>query len=290
MRDDRPARRWGRLAVFGAVGFLAAVGALLAWTRVTASPGYCASCHSMEAASASAADAVHAQVPCLACHGDRRGAVGAVSYVPTLAREFLAQVAGRPWANGILPAATCTTCHTDLGPPPGTAERARHPGPESACASCHGEVAHRVGERSPVSPDDRHPPRYIQIHGRDAVRAEADASGSCAGCHEPVAFCEACHFRTEYPHEGGWIEQHGTVSDEVGAAACTLCHSPRTFCEGCHGTEIPHAPTWLGEHYRQLQDASDRPCAVCHAPTDCTNCHTRHDKHRGGAVSRRSAG
>ncbi len=266
---DEPPRRRHRLRPLLLASFLLAAAALLVgWNRVASSPSLCGSCHAMREATLSSARSVHADVPCLACH-TQPGLVGALRYVPTLAREGLATATGWEVAGGVLDAAACDRCHTDIRSTPALAKV--HPAGSSSCASCHGEVAHPVATRPPPGPHVRD---YTQTHGRDV----ASKPGECTSCHRPV-FCQACHFRTTFPHPKGWISQHGPVEEAKGPSACTLCH-PTTFCVGCHGTEIPHRATWLGEHWRALEDASTSPCYVCHPRTDCTACHANHDIHR----------
>lgn len=269
----RPGRRrlLGRTLVV-AGGLLVAGLLLVGWNRAASSPRLCGSCHAMDDAALAAARSVHADVPCLACHA-RPGLLGSLRYVPTLAREGVATLTGWDVAGDVLRAAPCARCH-DLASTP--ALRRAHPERGTACDSCHGEVAHPSARARPaaVPPGEGHPDGYVQTHGADAV---ADP-GTCDSCHRPT-FCQACHFRTTFPHPRGWIERHGRVQEVEGPEACALCH-PSTFCVGCHGTEIPHVRTWLGEHWRALQDASREPCLVCHAPTDCSTCHARHATHR----------
>jgi cytochrome c nitrite reductase small subunit len=248
---------------------------LVGWNRAASSPGFCSSCHSMQEATFTASKSVHADVPCLSCHTGS-GLAGSLRYIPSLAREVVAEVTGWNVAEGIMTPATCETCHEDVhadrapSTPEGDQALAAREPPQD-CAACHGDAAH-PGE--PQQPQEPHPQTYVQTHGSDV----AERPASCAKCHE-TRFCQACHFQTSFPHPENWIERHGPVQQARGSDACTLCH-PTTFCVGCHGTEIPHEPTWLGEHWRQLQDQSDAPCAVCHPPQDCKSCHVRHDIHR----------
>ena len=245
---------------------------LLVWNRVAASPRLCASCHSMDQAVSTAARSVHQDISCLACHG-RPGLLGSLRYVPTLMREGVATVTGWDVAGDVLHPAGCGSCHADVATSP--ALEGAHAEQATDCASCHGDVAHpspEVVRRVPPG-EDPHPQGFAQVHGGEYV-----AGPSCATCHS-VSFCQACHFRSNFPHAKGWIQDHGEAQRLDGADSCALCH-PSTFCAGCHGTEIPHRADWLDEHWRSLQDAAVSPCLVCHPPTDCTTCHSEHGIHR----------
>jgi hypothetical protein len=213
-------------------------------------------------------------VSCLACH-TRPGLLGSPRYVPTLVREGAATLTGWHVAGDVLEAVPCQRCHDDLT----TGRlRAAHADASKACTSCHGDVSHPpdplLRRPAPVGTSAKpHPANFNQIHGEAAVQ---DPS-SCATCHQ-TEFCQACHFKSNYPHPDGWISKHGPAQEAEGPDACTLCHAP-TFCAGCHGTEIPHRADWLGEHWRALQGASTTPCLVCHPKTDCTTCHAEHGVH-----------
>ena len=270
--EERPARARRRIGALGVlVGALAVFVLLVAWNKAASSPRLCASCHAMDDAVSSAGDSVHAEVSCLACH-KRPGVLGALGYIPDLARESVQEVTGLEVTEGILEARTCRSCHDDLTSTGALAQAHGEEGP--GCATCHGNAAHPRASPAPP-PDEGHPEGYSQTHGRDATEEPA----SCTTCHQQQGFCTACHFRTRYPHPQGWMTQHGGVQEKEGAQACSLCHAP-TFCVACHGTEIPHAPTWLGEHYRALQGVGSATCTTCHVPRDCALCHARHDVHR----------
>lgn len=245
---------------------------LVAWNRTAHSDRFCASCHSMDRATLSAARSVHDDVSCLACHTGP-GLLGSLRYIPTLGREVVATVTGWNVADGVLQARDCQSCHTTLTTSP--ALKAAHTG-GGTCDTCHGDVSHpvfRIPGAEGQAEGEPHPKGFIQTHGQQVA---ADP-GSCQSCHEPK-FCQACHFRSTFPHPEGWIQLHGQVQEEEGADACVACH-PTTFCVGCHGTEIPHRTNWLGEHWRALQDAPASPCLVCHPTTDCTSCHSEHNVH-----------
>jgi hypothetical protein len=278
---DGPAEapRHRALKAFAVLGGAMAVALLLVgWNRVATTDGFCASCHDVAEAAASAERSVHSDVPCLSCHTGS-GLAGVLRYTPTLMREALHTFTGWEVAHGVLEPRPCGSCHTDLASTP---ELAAAHGTDRTCLSCHGDVAHPqyrlAGFARPVEPvaagESPHPRLFVQTHGDDVVR-EPD---SCADCHG-TDFCEACHFRETYPHPGDWITTHGPTQEQTGIQACEGCH-PETFCAGCHGTEIPHNARWLAEHWRTLQDASPAPCMLCHPKTDCTECHARHEVHR----------
>lgn len=270
-----PGRRALRvLVVLG--GVLAISLFLVGWNRVATSDAFCASCHEVEPAVQSSDRSVHADVPCLSCHTGS-GVLGALRYLPTLARETVDEFTGWDVAHGVLDARSCDSCHRDLTSTPELA--AAHEG-GGDCASCHGDVSHPplrlAGFDRPIEEVEgaAHPRLYVQTHGDDVV-SDPD---SCAECHEED-YCETCHLRETYPHPDNWIERHGPTQIELGPETCQGCHAP-TFCEGCHGTEIPHNVRWLSEHWRDLQDAGAGPCFLCHPRRDCTDCHAKHQVHR----------
>src|SRR3972149_3837390 len=186
------------------------------------------------------------------------------------------------------PASSSCRCSSSAGtvssPPTPSAPPATRwslPSPRRAAPACPGEVSppplRRAGFERPVEAvagEDPHPPAYVQTHGEAVV----GGIGTCVECHD-AGFCEACHFRSTYPHPKRWIEDHGPSQLDEGPDACALCH-PQTFCAGCHGTEIPHRIGWRGEHWRDLQDAPVAACMLCHPKPDCTSCHTEHTVHR----------
>ena len=277
--DRERLRRHRALKVFAVLGGMLAIAMLLVgWNRVATSDEFCASCHEMTPAVASAERSVHSEVPCLSCHTGP-GLAGVLRYTPTLAREVIDEFTGWDVAHGVLASRPCESCHDDIASTPELAA-AHEEGAD--CLSCHGDVAHPpyrlAGFERPVEPvqegENPHPRLYVQTHGDDVVRDLA----SCRDCHE-TNFCEACHLRETYPHPEGWISTHGPTQEQMGIDACEDCH-PETFCAGCHGTEIPHNERWLGEHWRSLRDSSTAPCMLCHPRTDCTECHGEHEVHR----------
>lgn len=264
------------LVVLG--GALAVVLFLVGWNRVATSDAFCASCHEVEPAVQASDRSVHADVSCLSCHTGFSGVLGALRYIPTLARETIDEFTGWDVAHGVLDPRSCVSCHDDLAATPELA--AAHEDAED-CASCHGDVSHPPlrlpGFDRPVdelAEGQVHPRLYVQTHGTDV----ASDPGSCNECHE-TDFCETCHLRETYPHPDDWIETHGPTQIELGPDTCQGCHAP-TFCEGCHGAEIPHDVRWMGEHWRDLQDAGTGPCLLCHPRRDCTDCHAKHQVHR----------
>jgi len=276
MEDEQEPRRGRRrLRPLLFLGVLLALSVLLVgWHRTAASPSFCRTCHAMDDAVASAERSVHADLSCLACHG-QPGLLGSLRYTATFAREGIATITGWKIAHGVLDPRSCVECHSDLTTDPNL--KAAHE-TEATCSSCHGDVSHpplAVAEprATPVAAFP-HPDGWTQTHGQSVT----EAPGSCLTCH-PTSFCETCHFKARFPHPAGWISKHGPVEEQQGAEACTSCH-PTTFCVGCHGTQIPHQFNWLGEHWRALQNGeSVTPCLLCHPTTDCTTCHTMHGIH-----------
>jgi hypothetical protein len=243
------------------------------WNKLVSTPAFCSTCHTMNAATTSAMSSVHSKVPCLACH-ERPGLSGALAYVPTLARESLAQLTGLDFVtSGSLKANACATCHSNLA-------AQGHPSNDPNCLSCHGNVAHpeAVMHTALTKVTYPHPLGYVQTHGQQVVAAP----NSCNSCHQ-TSFCLACHFKTVYPHPANWTQQHGLVEEQKGISACNLCH-PESFCVGCHGTAIPHAADWLSLHWQALQGQSAQPCYTCHPTSDCTNCHAEHAVHNQQSI------
>lgn len=274
MDEEREPERRSRWVAIGlSFAFLLAVILLLVgWNRVAHSSRLCAQCHVMVNDVASAERSVHSELSCLDCH-TRPGLAGSLRYIPTLARETVANVTGWGVAHGVLDARPCESCHTNLTTNP--ALKPAHEG-QTACSSCHGDVTHpplQILTERPSPLTYPHPEGWTTTHGTQI----AQDPGACATCHRPI-FCQACHFKTVFPHPEDWISQHGIEQEKQGPQACTLCH-PSTFCVGCHGTEIPHQSDWLGEHWRALQDAPVTPCLLCHPKTDCTTCHSEHGVH-----------
>jgi nitrate/TMAO reductase-like tetraheme cytochrome c subunit len=91
---------------------------------------------------------------------------------------------------------------------------------QSACDTCH-------GLRMP------HPDGWAERRTLHGVAAEQSPS-VCSRCHTPIPdFCTDCHHEGYDSLRGSWIQQHGPLSSEQGAAACFDCHAP-TACADCH--------------------------------------------------------
>lgn len=237
-------------------------------TRPGPSSALCSSCHVAAPAAATAAESVHADVPCLACHR-RPGITGAATYLPILSTEIIQHLTGVPTVWSDLQAQPCESCHEDVTG--GAILESAHPGPDAECASCHGDVSHPTGVAAVT---DGHPTGYDLTHGRDAAVNPA----VCGECHQGD-FCMACHTQGALPHEDDWISLHGAASIDLGSEGCATCH-PSSFCASCHGTEIPHADDWLGVHHRAVEGVQVAACGTCHASDDCAVCHARHSVHR----------
>ena len=274
--DGRRRSFFGRTLLVAAPIVLVAL-LLVGWHRVASSDAFCSTCHEMVQPANASDRSIHEDVSCLACH-TRSGLLGSLMYLPTFVRETLHKFTPLDIADGVLSAQDCDACHEGIASTP---ELAAAHETDATCDSCHGDVSHPpfrlAGFERPVEAiqgEDPHPAFYVQSHGEDVVSGAA----TCVECHS-TKFCEACHFRSVYPHPQGWIQDHGPTQMEQGADSCTLCH-PTTFCAGCHGTEIPHQANWLDEHWRDLQDAPVSPCLLCHPKADCTTCHAQHGVHR----------
>ncbi|MEN8113310.1 MAG: hypothetical protein ABFS21_02885 [Actinomycetota bacterium] len=244
------------------------------WTRPGPSAAMCSSCHAMEPSAASAANSVHADVPCLACH-TRTGLAGAVTYVPILATEVVQNLTGWSVMYDDLDPRSCVSCHHDLTG--GPLLEVEHPGPDADCATCHGNAAHPTAE-AVADPEKPHPLGFDLTHGREAVNGSAE----CAECHE-VEFCVACHSEGSFPHADGWVTSHGDVQTKEGALGCAMCHTG-SFCSSCHGTEIPHADDWFEIHYRAVEGSQSSACVTCHPANECAQCHARHAVHREQSI------
>lgn len=247
--------------------------ALVGWHKVSASDGFCSSCHSMDGAAITASRSVHADVACLSCHSGS-GVAGSVTYLPVLLREGVASLTGWSVSDGVLKARGCVECHDDLYTSPGM--KAAHANDPAGCESCHGDVSHpsmRLAGLDEPEVGFPHPEGFIDTHGATTV----EAPRSCVECHEEN-FCAACHIRQTFPHPQGWIREHGAEQEAGDIKDCASCHA-QSFCAGCHGTEIPHLTDWLMQHPIELAEKGVTPCLTCHPETDCTVCHSQHNVH-----------
>ena len=116
-----------------------------------------------------------------------------------------------------------------------------------------------------------HPPNFMVRHSGDAYGRDSE----CSNCHEPQAFCQACHVdiglsgsRTVAAgyHDGSpvWLLQHGQAARQ-NLESCASCHR-QVDCTRCHSTlgafkVSPHTSSFDAER-AWLQ--SPRTCLACH--------------------------
>lgn len=258
-------RRWVRRLI-GIAAVLAPLLFLASWSYAEPSRDFCGGCHTVTEAAQATVGAVHADVPCLACH-HRPGLLGSITYYPTLLRETVHEMTGIPIAANVLQPKPCETCHA------ATAATDGHSDLTEPCLACHPDVAHSF----PKVETRPHPETFFEVHGREAVSEPA----TCADCHG-ADFCSTCHVAAPFPHPQDWPAAHGPTFLERGSATCESCH-PTSFCAGCHGGEVPHPESWLEQH-RQSGPIASLTCTTCHAEQDCSVCHAQHEVHRSQSI------
>jgi hypothetical protein len=257
------------------------------------------------------AEAVHAQIQCLACHYGQEGtddmALAHASVVLDPTRE-----------GGEL----CLACHLDL-PDEFPQDRLRTPHDalthgetvDVSCSDCHGAVGHGF---DPVSGDVICPMGVcLDCH----VERQLDSSlTDCNACHigphdpVPAAACNDCHQSTDqWPIVAMASHPLELVGGHAGAAcldchpdasfaqpvgtACADCHQPPgtdhfgPACQDCH-TPAGFAGAQWPDHPLALEGAHQAaPCAGCHVEGQpvpeyrCSTCHPRPENHLPGECS-----
>jgi len=182
----------------------------------------------------------------------------------------------------------CSDCHNELKPYPAShraGDWLRKPAAElgshaelftaqpTSCEVCHGGDAPNNNAfcKGCHVLEVPHPQDFKDFH---ANTGKADP-GVCANCHTYRELCSDCH------HAGAvdgtpWLQVHGGVVNENGAAACfEQCHQEQ-FCVGCHTSRnvVPASHNQAGWTNRAaLSTPALHPAAYEGTPDSCTYCH-----------------
>jgi len=257
------------------------------------------------------AEAVHADIRCVACH-----------YGDTYAQDVEAAHVGTVTDPTQGDAKICAACHPDL-PEEFPQDRLRTPHSEVthgemvdvACSDCHGAVGHGF---DPVSGESICPMGVcLDCHQERNLDSELSECVAChVGPHESVpAFeCSACHQSTDdwqvvemtsHPvdlvgghAQAGCSDCHPDADlDRVLGTQCADCHEPPSDahyspdCQECHtpasfsDARLIDHPVALEGHHQSVS------CAGCHADGQtnpeylCGNCHERPENHLTGECS-----
>jgi len=104
---------------------------------------------------------------------------------------------------------------------------------------------------------------------------------TCSTCHDNTS-CARCH-GSGVPHGSRIVSQHSSYATDPDAY-CTSCHTDERFCLNCHGMEMPHPEGFLAQHSSLTVQLGQELCARCHFSRDCETCHAAHI-HPGGAAN-----
>lgn len=134
--------------------------------------------------------------------------------------------------------------------------------PDSACATCHVQLAQAVRltrddvSRFPVPPSHRRPDFVERGHGEQAQAGRDGVAASCATCHARE-YCTECHVN----------------APEV-AAIQALASDPRSLAARAElRAPASHArPDFMRRHGDQVGRDGVR-CATCHTQESCLGCH-----------------
>ena len=291
-----PTQRWASAGLVT----LAVAGLLLSASAYTAQPGFCANCHSMQAAYADWSRSAHQGVACNACHA-RPGPTGYLGRQLAFAGETFSQALGRvpERIDGTAPNSGCLRCHGAVLKGTMRTETliVRHRDflqSGAKCADCH--LAHKDKGRKVASM-----PQCVICHNgtdapaacstchrrdvgaggkRDVVKINIAPMRGCDGCHS-VERCSA-HHGTVMPHEQNWFKEHGKIASGADEPICWRCHERRDYasCRRCHTAIPPHdmrgRPGWVSTHQAVVRDKQPyalRNCKVCHEVSFCGGCH-----------------
>jgi Ni/Fe-hydrogenase subunit HybB-like protein len=255
-----------------------------------------------------AAEAVHANIRCVACHfGDRYTREMEAAHAGTITDP----TGGDAWI--------CVACHQNL-PDEFPQDRLRTPHDavthgemaDVSCSDCHGAVGHGF---DPVSGDiicpmgvclDCHQERNLatQLTDCDACHIaphETVPAYTCNQCHQstdewrlvelgthPVelvgghaqADCSGCHQDAGFGQKVSTecADCHQPPDNDHYGPVCQDCHTPAAFQEA----RLPDHPVPLEGHHESA------PCAGCHADAEpapeyaCGDCHERPENHLPG--------
>ncbi|MGD8473886.1 MAG: Ni/Fe-hydrogenase cytochrome b subunit [Anaerolineae bacterium] len=257
------------------------------------------------------AEAVHADIRCVACH-----------YGDTYARDVEVAHVGTVTDPTEGDAQICVACHPEIREE-FPEDRLRTPHNEVihgdvadvSCSDCHGAVGHGF---DPVSGQTICPMGVcLDCHQERNLDSELSECDAChVGAHDPVLGyeCSTCHQSTEawqavdmisHPvelvgghaqaacsgcHPNGDFEQavntecadcHEAPGDSHYGADCQECHTPASFSDA----RMPDHPVKLEGYHESAS------CEGCHADGEtspeylCSNCHERPENHLIGECS-----
>jgi len=208
--------------------------------------------------SVASCQACHTQESCAACHtappapvmsiypagaGRGQGAVIVRSRPPSHQADF-SDIHAPAATSGMK---TCQGCHT-----------------RPQCLDCH----RGTPERTP----QYHPQTFLERHPAAAYARETN----CSDCHNPAAFCQACHVQAGLGSPKGALQpgyhdafpafqlNHGQAARQS-LETCTSCHVEKD-CLTCHSALYgrgfnPHGP---GFDPQKMLKANPQMCTVCH--------------------------
>jgi hypothetical protein len=259
---------------------------LRVWNYTQHDPGFCRTCHLMEASWEKWETSAHSRVECHACHQQ-----SIVDNMTQLAK-FIALQPETIEKHAEVDYEKCAACHLSNDPRwlqvvatnghvvhfgrlglecVGCHSRGVHRfvRPIESCRECHGEIVMKAARMEAV--------HCTACHGFLAAEGTLEEPGreSCLECHTELAgfddssphaqfVCGQCH----KPHEkrqptsgdcGGCHQVEGPgLHAHPGHAQCITCHAPhgwktqaRLTCESCHSDRLDHYP--------------DAGCPACHS-------------------------
>jgi hypothetical protein len=214
-------------------------------------------------------DGAHAQVTCVACHGEKLDLTARTSCRDCHDSDERQAHSGAFDREMAVAQKSCDQCHTTADWKQSTYAAARHPLPliEShaiKCEDCHGVAKHQF-PRLPAT----------------ALAAQGPLDQSCVACHNDVhdgkfsQDCASCHGFKAFTQDAKFSnEQHAAIGFPIEQAHL------KASCEDCHGARTPSG----GLRQLAIADALTKGCVVCHTDDDphrgqfaeqaCKSCHT----------------
>ena len=230
----------------------------------TSTPGFCNSCHEMNAAYNTWQSSVHAEVACVQCHVKPSLVAQMLHKVEAMKELYLHfTVFNKPNPPKIVASEmepiddACLQCHTlnrkysfsgDLRMP-----HALHIKKGLTCPTCHSRVVHGV-------PGQRKPKVEVCLTCHNGKKAP----NSCPTCHTKKAIPES-------HKQANWLQVHGKMSQVIN---CGKCHNWRPdWCMQCHKNKPQsHMTLWRTRHGARAK-ADRAGCNACHNEAFCMRCH-----------------